>query len=185
MHQKETFSMAITLWLLVACNFVHASDFIILVSKDHQDSDIRELYSIVQHKYSPFFSQGKENNKPYKITDPAGKISPFLLSDQSAEKMTHEDAKKYCPGGRLATEAQLLALDRAINPAPNYKFAQNAITDISNNTFWGSVTNGAHPENAFYFSAFAKHNGDQMSVVSFFTSIGTHKAYVRCVLSIS
>lgn len=181
MRRKEPF-ITVAVMLLLSQNFVHAGDFIAVVSKDSHAQDMRELYSNVKKRFFCFFSGDKEKEELYKITDPKNQIKPFLLSGRSAQKMTHEDAKKYCDGAALATEAQLLALNRAIQPFPHYQFAESAIANISDAAFWGAAINYAHPENVFYFSAFAKHDGEQMSYVSFFTSIKKHKAYARCVL---
>lgn len=179
---KEGFIAVVVMWFSLGQSFVQASEFIAAVSKDSPQQDLRELYARAEKKYLHFFSGDKAKDTLYKITDPENKIDSFLLTDQSAIKMTHRDATQYCDGARLATEAQLHALNRAIQPSPHYQFAKNAIAHISNTTFFGAATSYLHPENVFHFTVFDVFDNHQMSYVSFFTSVGNHKAYARCVL---
>lgn len=179
---QEAFIAVVVMWFSFGQNYVQASEFIEAVSKDSPQQDMRELYARAQEKYSHVFSGDKVNVMLYKISDPKNKIKPFLLTDQSAVKMTHGDAIKYCDGAWLATEAQLHALNRAIQPFPHYQFAKNAIARIENTTFFGVATNYLHSENVFHFTVFDMYDGNLLSYVSFFTSVGDHKAYARCVL---
>lgn len=180
--RQEVLIAVVVMWLLINLGSAHAGGFIVPVSKDSPHQDSRELYAHAKERYPRFLSNDKEKEMLYKITDPKGAVKPFLLSDQSAQKMTHEDATQYCDGAMLAKEAHLLALNRAIQPFPDYKFIKNAIAHIENTTFFGDVTSYAYPQNVFHFTVFDAYDGNVLSYVSFFTFVGNHKAYARCVL---
>lgn len=127
---------------------------IAIVMNDPANAAMHALYEELQRDHAAFFALGGEAGRIYRITDPAGRVPPFTLSDVAPNRMNHADAVQFClaHGGRLPTKEEYEALGRAMGRGRPGGYDRNRIAGMDARWFWsGSV----HPDNAdgaFFFS---------------------------------